>query len=287
MLCGKEVSILGLGTGRLASLGAGYNRKQAADCLHLAAEHGINLIDTADSYGSGDCERLLGQLLSETRHPFLISTKAGYTYCRLPALLSPLNQVGKKILHKLGQRQCFQPAVIRKNLERSLRRLRRDRVDFFFLHDPTPEALGDQKLLAEILRAKQEGKIGHAGISISSAFGLPTSRDHPLACLIQTQVNPWSQKTIEIPNREVVANHVFGAENLARDQDLVRQVAAEEGMTIRQLLVAYAANQAGVRAVLVGTGRAEHLRENLGGVKKKLSPHSLQKLEKLGQARGV
>ena len=287
MLCGKEVSILGLGTGRLASLGAGYTHKQAADCLHMAAEHGINLIDTADSYGSGDCERLLGQLLSKIRHPFFISTKAGYTYCRLPALLSPLNQVGKKILHKLGRRQCFQPAVIRKNLELSLRRLRRDRVDFFFLHDPTPEALDDDKLLAEILRAKQEGKIGHAGISTSSDFELPTSHDHPLASLIQTQVNPWGRKRFEILQREVVANHVFGGENLARNQNVVRQVAAEENMTVRQLLVAYAANQAGVRTVLVGTGRAEHLQENLGGVEKKLSPESLQKLEKLGQARGV
>lgn len=287
MLCGKEVSILGLGTGRLASWGAGYTRKQAADCLHMAAEHGINLIDTADSYGSGDCERLLGQLLSETRHPFLISTKAGYTYCRLPALLSPLNQVGKKILHQLGQRQCFQTTVIRKNLEQSLRRLRRDRVDFFFLHDPTPQALDDEKLCAEILRAKQEGKIGHAGISISSAFDLPISRSHPLASLIQTHVNPWGRKTLEIPQREVVANHVFGGEKLARDQDLVRQIAADENMTIRQLLVAYAASQAGVRAVLVGTGRAEHLRENIGGVGKKLSAEGLKKLEKLGQDRGV
>lgn len=101
-LGGQRVSMLGLGTGRLASLGAGYSRAQAAECLAAAAESGLNLIDTADSYGSGDCERLLGRLLADLRHPFLLSTKSGYTYCRLPAWLSPLNQVGKKSSKKSG-----------------------------------------------------------------------------------------------------------------------------------------------------------------------------------------
>jgi aryl-alcohol dehydrogenase-like predicted oxidoreductase len=278
--------MLGLGTGRLASLGAGYSRAQAAECLAAAAESGLNLIDTADSYGSGDCERLLGRLLADLRHPFLLSTKSGYTYCRLPAWLSPLNQVGKKILQKIRSRQCFEPAFIRKNLEHSLRRLRREQVEFFFLHDPTPEALADERLTAELLSAKQAGKVGQVGISLSSWGGTRLPASHPFASLRQTQVNPW-MPLAGTAACEVVANHAFGGERIFGESAHLEKIAAQEGMTPRQMLIAYAAQQPGVRSVLVGTGRAEHLRENLKGLGKKLSVTSLASLAALSRSERV
>jgi len=285
-LGGQKVSLLGLGTGRLASLGAGYRRSQAAECLRTAAENGLNLIDTADSYGSGDCERLLGRLLREIRHPFLISTKAGYTYCRLPAFLSPLNQIGKKILQKVGPRQCFFPTTIRQRLEESLKRLRRERVEFYFLHDPTPEALRDDDLTAELQKAKEHGKIGEIGISFSSTAATQIPRDHPFSSLLQTQINPWIPLSLR-GNHEIIANHVFGGEKILQDDGRLESLATKEGLTPRQLLIAFAAQQKGVSTVLVGTGRAEHLRENLGGVGKKLSPATLTSLTELGRGKRV
>ena len=279
-LGGQSVSVLALGTGRLASLGAGYRRKEIIACLQLAAEYGINLIDTADSYGSGDCERLLGGLLADLRQPFLLSTKSGYTYCRLPAWLSPLNQVGKKILQKIRPRQNFDPEVIRRNLESSLRRLRRERVEFYFLHDPTPQALADEKLTAELLKARQVGKVGQVGISFSSSCGHSIPPTHPFGTLWQTQVNPWMPLQTAAGS-EVVANHVFGGERIFREGPKLERVAAQEGMTMRQMLIAYAAQQPGVRTVLVGTGRAEHLRENLKGLGQKLSAAGLAALDAL------
>lgn len=278
--------MLGLGTGRLASLRAGHSRAQAAECLAVAAESGLNLIDTADSYGSGDCERLLGRLLADLRHPFLLSTKSGYTYCRLPAWLSPLNQVGKKILQKVRPRQCFEPAIIRKNLEHSLRRLRREYVDFFFLHDPTPDALANDKLTAELLLAQRSGKVGQLGISFSSLGGHPIPTSHPFATLLQTQVNPWIP-LVATAASEVVANHVFGGDRIFGESTCLGKIAAEEGITARQMLIAYAAQQPGVRSVLVGTGRAEHLRENLKGLGKKLSATSLASLAALSRSKHV
>jgi len=285
-LGGQSVSVLALGTGRLASLGAGYRRKDIIACLQLAAENGMNLIDTADSYGSGDCERLLGDLLADLQQPFLLSTKSGYTYCRLPAWLSPLNQVGKKILQKIRSRQNFAPEVIRTNLESSLRRLRRERVEFYFLHDPTPEALADEKLTAELLRARQAGKVGQVGISFSSSCGHSIPPHHPFGSLGQTQVNPWMPLQAAAGS-EVVANHVFGGKSVFREEPTLKRVATLEGMTIRQMLIAYAAQQPGVRTVLVGTGRAEHLRENLKGLGQKLSAAGLVTLDALRGSGGV
>lgn len=285
-LCGQKVSLIGLGTGRLASLGAGYTQNQARRCLEAAAEAEINFIDTADSYGSGDCERLLGRLLGEIRHPFLISTKAGFTYCRLPGFFSPLNQVGKKIIQKLGPRQNFQPKAICKNLDHSLKRLRRERVDFFFLHDPTPEALADMVLVETLLGAKKAGKVGHVGISFSSLSGSCIPASHPFASLLQTQVNPW-MPLMATGVSEVVANHVFGGDRIFRESARLEEIAALEAITSRQMLVAYAAQQPGVRSVLIGTGRAVHLRENLQGLGKKLSARTVESLSALGGSRHV
>ena len=90
---------VGLGTGRLASLGAGYSRKKAFQCLEAAIALGVNLVDTADSYGSSDCEKLLGSILKEMGYLMLVSSKAGYRFCDLPDPLGRFNQVGKKIIN--------------------------------------------------------------------------------------------------------------------------------------------------------------------------------------------
>lgn len=281
-LCGEIVSPLGVGTGRLASFGAGYTRREALRCLAMAAEHGVNLIDTADSYGSGDCERLLGGLLKELGCPFLISTKAGYVYCRLPAFFSPLNQIGKRTLHKIGRRQCFEPTVIVKNIEHSLKRLRRDRADFFFLHDPTPKAMQDDELLRALLAVQQAGKVRHIGISFSPANGLQIPSGYPFAPLVQTSVNPWTLRPAGLDGTEIVANHVWGGSQFGRQGETLVRLAKEENVTARQLLIAYAAQRPSVKVTLVGTGRAEHLRENLGAIGRSLSAETIRRLDAMG-----
>lgn len=286
-LCGEYISALGLGTGRLASLGAGYTRRDALQCLFAAAEGGINLIDTADSYGSGDCERLLGRLLREVHHPFLISTKAGYVYCRLPAFFSPLNQLGKKVLHRIGRRQCFEAKFIIKNMEHSLKRLCREQVDFFFLHDPTPEALADDALVRGLLAAQQAGKVRHIGISFSPGIGLNIPPSHPFALLLQTHVNPWTFPLNRLKGHEIVANHIFGGSSFFEHFGLLSELARNEGISPRQLLVAYAIQRPSVKVTLVGTGRAEHLRENFGALGRELSLETLQRLQAVGGANGV
>ena len=272
---------VGLGTGRLASLGAGYSKKDAFQCMETAMELGINLVDTADSYGSSDCEKLLGSILKEMGYPMFVSSKAGYRFCDLPGPLGLFNQVGKKILNKLGQRQCFTPRYIRECLEGSLRRLRTGRLDFFFLHDPTESALMDDKLTETLLQIKKAGDVRFLGIACSPKRAGKLSANHPLGMWVQTQVNPWSDMEMgggKWSEGNIMANHVFGGTKVSQYGESLQGLAREEGITPRQLLIGFGLQQSGVRCVLVGTGRADHLRENVEATKKKLSERSLEAL---------
>jgi aryl-alcohol dehydrogenase-like predicted oxidoreductase len=272
---------VGLGTGRLASLGAGYSKKDAFQCLETAMGLGVNLVDTADSYGSSDCEKLIGSILKEMGHPIYVSSKAGYRFCDLPRPFGFFNQVGKKILNKLGQRQCFTPKYIQECLEGSLRRLRRERLDFFFLHDPTESALMDDKLTETLLQIKKAGDVRFLGIACSPKSAEKLRANHPLGTWVQTQINPWSG--VEMTGEKwsggnIMANHVFGGAKVSQYGESLQVIAREEGITPRQLLIGFGLQQLGVRCVLVGTGRAEHLRENVEATKKKLSERSLAAL---------
>jgi aryl-alcohol dehydrogenase-like predicted oxidoreductase len=249
--------------------------------LEAAIGLGVNLVDTADSYGSSDCEKLLGAILKEMGYPMLVSSKAGYRFCDLPRPFGFFNQVGKKILNKLGQRQCFTPRYIKECLEGSLRRLRTERLDFFFLHDPTESALMDDKLTETLLQIKKAGDVRFLGIACSLKNAEKLSANHPLGAWVQTQVNPWSGvgmggKTWS--GRNIMANHVFGGTKVSQYGESLQGIAREEGITPRQLLIGFGLQQSGVRCVLVGTGRADHLRENVEATKKKLSERSLEAL---------
>lgn len=272
---------VGLGTGRLASLGAGYSKKDAFQCMKTAMELGINLVDTADSYGSSDCEKLLGSILKEMGYPMLVSSKAGYRFCDLPSPLGLFNQVGKKILNKFSQRQCFTPKYIRECLEGTLRRLRIGRLDFFFLHDPTESALMDDKLTKTLLQARRAGDVRFLGIACTAERAEALNPSHLLGEWVQTQVNPWSGVGMtgeKWSGRNIMANHVFGGTKVSQYGESLQGIAREEGITPRQLLIGFGLQQSGVRCVLVGTGRADHLRENVEATKKKLSERSLAAL---------
>src|SRR5262245_18850041 len=94
----RTFSRVGLGTSRLASLGSRISFKEAERLLHVSREHGVTLIDTSNAYGSGDSERLVGKIVARNRADYFIVTKAGLPQVSLHAALSPLNQLGKKLL---------------------------------------------------------------------------------------------------------------------------------------------------------------------------------------------
>lgn len=281
-LCGHSIHRLGIGTGRLASLGSGYSVRDAAKLLSVAVDLGVNLIDTADSYGSTDCESLLGKLIRDHGEHFLLSTKAGYPYCELPRPLCFLNQVGKKMSIRLGARLDFSPDRIGRCIEGSLRRLRRDRLDFFLLHDPPSPVWQEEGLRRILERAISAGKIRHFGISSSRATIHAACRSDSMVELVQAPVNPL-QPSPDAGSLPVVANHVFGAGSLLNGESPLRgileELARRHHCSTRDILIAFAARQPGVRCVLSGTGRAGHLRENARSLEIPFSEEDLQHLQ--------
>lgn len=126
--------------------------EESLAALRRAYELGVNFFDTADVYGRGHSEELIGQALGDVRHQVLIATKAGIDFYR-----------GEPT------RNNFDPQYIRVAIERSLERLRADYIDLFQLHNP-PQKLAKETGIWETLRELQrEGKIRYFGVSCRTA----------------------------------------------------------------------------------------------------------------------
>ncbi len=152
---GIRISEIGLGTWGMG--GTRYGRADDAEsrrALRRALDLGINHIDTAPLYGNGRSEEVIGAALAGRRHEAVLATKVG---------MFP------------GGRQNFDysGAAVMREVEHSLRRLRTDYIDIYFLHSPD-DALYRDDGLAALVRLKEQGKIRAAGFSVMSVDeGIP------------------------------------------------------------------------------------------------------------------
>ena len=126
----------------------GVDDRESEAAIRRALEVGINFFDTADVYGSGHSEELLGQVLQGV--DCVIATKAGNA-----------RREEKPI-------KDFSETHIRKRLESSLRRLKRETIDIFQLHNPPPEVWQGEEVFSLLKKLKQEGKVRASGVSITS-----------------------------------------------------------------------------------------------------------------------
>ena len=258
-LAGLDVSVLGLGTGRLASLGTRRSVSEVAALLAAAADTGINFIDTADTYGSGACERMLGEALERfPARTFHVATKGGLAMVDLPGPLRIVNQPAKKLLVASGRRHGVGPESIRRRIEASRRRLRRDTLDVWFLHAPPLEALRDEQLLDVLRSASTSGVVRHLGVSSDDGTVLAAAVDSGIFEVVQTRSGPWPDSLHHIP---VVANQVLTAATPAL-RTVARRVASETGLTETGVLLRSAAARSGTTTVVVGTADPSHLSED-------------------------
>ena len=275
-------SSLGLGTGMLASWRGGLTAVQAKRLLSAASENGITLIDTADTYASGECERLLGNLMKGQREKFSLMTKAGYLCADLPGPLHRLNPLFKKLKAKLGPRQNFQPEHIGHCLKRSLQRLQTDRVEVFLLHDPTADVLADGALFAMLSKLKASGLATKVGVSSGDAEVLRLALAWTDCDVIQTPL--IEDDGIAAPLKEfggkrplVILNHVSlgghlpgtsqGASPVIQGwQEKVAARARELEVGSHAALLQVALENTGADSVLTGTRNVSHLVENCRAV---------------------
>jgi pyridoxine 4-dehydrogenase len=282
-IAGIEVSRLGLGTSRMASLGSGRSRRDAARLLDTAADLGITFVDTADTYGSTAAERWLGEVMQGRQDRFAVATKCGLARADLPGLLRPLNQPAKKILQRVGQQHHLEAGHVRRSIDASLKRLRRERIEIYFLHSPTRGIEQRDDLFEVLNEARVAGKIGEFGIS-SLDLGVISEVARVRRCKVaQTAVNPLTTDALrsflksadETRTVELIGNRVFiGAVLLSKPAakgsspaiaDLQRRLdslSAERGLSKAHLLLRHAAALPHVRVVLTGTGNPAHLIHN-------------------------
>ena len=225
-LLNRDLSVLGFGAA--AVLGR-VGRRESLAALTTALDLGINVFDTARSYGYGESESLLGKFFHGRRQQVVLSTKFGI----LPAKQALWKQWAKPVarlalglmpgLRKSIRSQVaaeFQPdqftvATLEMSVATSLKRLRTDYLDVLFMHQATLEAVKDEELLRAMQNLVKSGKVRVVGVSAdlpiaAAALENPSVQAIQFACHVG---NSFAGSLEELPGfRRVLrfGNHPFG-----------------------------------------------------------------------------
>jgi len=174
---GRKVSEVGLGTWQLGSSWGEVSEEDALATLRVAAETGVNFFDTADVYGDGRSERLIGRFLKETRLPAFVATKLGRS-------------------SKPGWPKNFTRAAVREHVEGSLQRLGVEELDLIQLHCVPLAVLKSGEIFEWLDELEQEGKIKAFGASVESMEEAHVCAAQPGLVSLQIIFNIFRQKPI-------------------------------------------------------------------------------------------
>jgi aryl-alcohol dehydrogenase-like predicted oxidoreductase len=168
------VSQIGLGAMSFGGLFGPTNEAESLACLDAMLDVGINFIDTANIYGMGVSETVLGKWLASRRPDVVLATKASF-------VSDPVRRVDNSAAH------------LRAELEASLRRLGRERVDLFYIHRreaarPLDEVIGTLSRLIE------EGKIGGYGLSEVAPYTLRAAHAIHPCMAVQNEYSLWTRQ---------------------------------------------------------------------------------------------
>lgn len=280
---------------------------EAARIVEVALEAGITTLDTANLYGDGESERIVGRLVRGRRGAVRIATKVG------------LARVGR------GP-EGLSPDRILAACDESLRRLGTDHVDLYYLHAPDPDTPPEQTLralgaLLETGRIRSWGVSNHAAWQILELTGLATRMGLPPPAVAQQLYNvlvrqleveyfPYTRRhpihtTVYNPlaggllagvhqlERAPVAGRFhknplyrrrYWQPALFAEVDALRPLAAAEGMSLVALAYAFVRHHPDVGSVLVGPGDVSHLRAAIDAVRP-LSDETLRAIDALSVAR--
>jgi aryl-alcohol dehydrogenase-like predicted oxidoreductase len=182
---GITVSVLGMGCSQLGSVWHGKSDKESRAAVAAALDRGITFFDTADCYGLGRSERLLGDVVRRMgkRSDVVIATKCGLLKTPSAALRAIRSSVTarnasterrrvratvRRSKRALATRSEYAPRYIERSVEASLRRLRTDYLDVFFLHSPPRDLIATDRIRDVFHKLKAEGKIRASGLSLRS-----------------------------------------------------------------------------------------------------------------------
>ena len=156
-----EVSEVGFGVWTVATTWWGkIDERDALVLLKKAFDLGINLFDTADTYGDGYGEEILAKALGKRRHDVIVATKFGYDF------YSNITRDGHK-----ERPQDFSPEFIRHACEMSLKRLKTDYIDLYQLHNPRLETIETDEVFDLLDLLVKEGKVREYAVAVGPDIG--------------------------------------------------------------------------------------------------------------------
>jgi aryl-alcohol dehydrogenase-like predicted oxidoreductase len=180
---GMKVSEVSFGAWAIGSAWGLVDDRESLAALHKAVDLGVNFIDTADVYGNGRSERLIGKLLRERTETIYVATKAG-----------------RKITPHVPEK--YTAAAIKKYVEGSLRNLRVDALDLLQLHCPPPQIFYTPELFGELDDMVKAGKLKNYGVSVEKVEEALKAIEYPGVKTVQIIFNMFRQRPAELFFRE-------------------------------------------------------------------------------------
>jgi pyridoxine 4-dehydrogenase len=259
---GGELSVNRLGFGAMRLSGQPGNFGPYRDwaggirLLRRAAEIGVNFFDSARAYGMGYNKRLLAEALAPFGDTVVIATKGGIQKSA-PGRIAP----------------DASPAALRADVDHSLRELRRERIDLYYLHRPDPTRPWEEQV-ATLATLRAEGKIRHVGLSNVTLAQLQIAHDIVPIAAVQERYSATDRSAdalLDYATRHGIAFVPYGPLDakpydatapLAQAESRLASLAAWLGATPAQVALAWLLHRAPNVLPIPGTTSLEHLEEN-------------------------
>ncbi len=271
---GGDLTVHRLGYGAMQITGDGVwgppaDREGALAVLRAAVEHGVDFIDTADSYGPQVSEQLIHDALHPYADGLVIATKAGLT------------RTGPGVWPPVGR-----PEYLKQQVELSLRNLGVERIDLIQLHRIDPQVpLADS--LGAFVELKEQGKVRHIGVSEVSLEELREAQSITEIASVQNLYNLTNRQSQDVLDHATAEGIAFipwfpiATGDLAKPDSPVADIARELGASPSQVALAWLLQTSPVVLPIPGTKSVDHLTENLGAASLTLSAEDVARLDAL------
>jgi aryl-alcohol dehydrogenase-like predicted oxidoreductase len=248
-LADMEIARIGLGTNRLR------RTPENVELVRHAVAAGIGMVDTAHTYTDGQSEATIGEALSPRPDGVIVATKGGYA----PGTGSP--------------------EALSAQIEESLRRLRTDAIDLYYLHRVDPETPLEESLGA-IAAYRERGQIRHVGLSEVGIEQLERGRQVVPIAAVQNRYNLAERTHEEVVDhcaeQGIAFVPFFPLHGL--DASPVAEIAARHGATPEQVALAWLLARSPAMLPIPGTLSLEHLKQNLAALDLQLSEDEVEAL---------